>query len=211
MIRVYLPVRAGVHPVQAPGHAQAGLVEPGHLGSGDVLFDQTEEFAESLGGAAGHGGHGALRDRGAEQLGPRLGGALLGQELPRVPVKDDRGDPRPVLHRRAYPLRRGTARRGALRRRGRPREAQAPSRNGQPGPLLPGPLHRDRRHLPRGPRHRQLPGVSPMARSSRRRAWPGSGMPICQTGACARRSRYLHSAQASKTSRGCPRRAPAGR
>ena len=56
--------------------------------------------------APGHARRGALADRGAEQLGQRRGGALLGQELPDVEVEHDRGEPRPVLHRRAHPLRR---------------------------------------------------------------------------------------------------------
>ena len=47
------------------------------------------------------------RQRDAEQLGQRLRGALLGQELPDVQVHDDRGDPRPVLHRRLRALRGG--------------------------------------------------------------------------------------------------------
>src|SRR5882672_3108274 len=43
------------------------------------------------------GGDGAVGDRGAEQFGPGLRGAFLGQELSHVEVDDDRGDPRPVL------------------------------------------------------------------------------------------------------------------
>ena len=95
-----------VHPVQLPGHAQPGLVEPGHLGGGDLIFDLGQEPVEPVGGAGGHGGHGAVGERGAEQFGQRLRGALLGQELPDIQVEHDRGDPRPVLHRRAHPLRR---------------------------------------------------------------------------------------------------------
>jgi hypothetical protein len=104
-----LPGASAVHPGQLAGHAQAGLVEPGHLGVGDPLFDLGEEPVEPVGAAPGHGRHRGLADRGAEQLGQRLGGALLGQELPHVEVEHDRGDPRPVLHRRRHTLRRGGA------------------------------------------------------------------------------------------------------
>src|SRR3954451_15916918 len=40
-----------VHPVQLPGHAQPGLVEPGHLGGGDPVGDLGEEPVEPGGGA----------------------------------------------------------------------------------------------------------------------------------------------------------------
>jgi hypothetical protein len=74
-------VRAGtgaVHPVQLACHAQACLVETGHLGLGDTLFNQLEEFLQPVGRALGHRPHGALRDRGVEQLGQRGRGAFLG-------------------------------------------------------------------------------------------------------------------------------------
>lgn len=98
-----------VHPMQRAGHLQTGLVEPGHLGLGDALSDLIEEVIQSVGGAPGHRRDSAFADRGAKQLGQRPGGALLGQELPHVEVKDDRSDPRPVLHRRGHALGRGTA------------------------------------------------------------------------------------------------------
>jgi hypothetical protein len=88
-----------MHPVQPAVHAEPGLVEPGHLGRGDVVPHPLQEAAESPGGAGGDAGHRSGRQRDAEQLGQRLRGALLGQELPGVQVDDDRGDPRPVLHR----------------------------------------------------------------------------------------------------------------
>jgi hypothetical protein len=71
-----------VHPVQRAGYAQAGLVETGHLRSGDPVCDLRKELVEPVGGALGHRRHGALRDRGTEQLGQRGGGALFRQELP---------------------------------------------------------------------------------------------------------------------------------
>ena len=64
MIRVYLPVRAGVDPVQPARHAQAGLVETGHLAGGNTVAELGEELIESIGGAFDHGGHGAFGDRG---------------------------------------------------------------------------------------------------------------------------------------------------
>ena len=84
-----------VHRVQRARHAQVCLVETSHLSLGDALFDQLEELIQPVGGALGHRPHGALRDRGAEQLGQRARGALLGQELPDIQIQDDRGDPRP--------------------------------------------------------------------------------------------------------------------
>ena len=71
-----------VHPVQPARYPQASLVESGHLRSGDAVCDLLQEPLQPVGGTLGHGGHGALRDRGGEQLGQRLGGALLGQEHP---------------------------------------------------------------------------------------------------------------------------------
>ena len=93
-----------VHPVQLAGHPQPGLVEPGDIGLGDSLFHGAEEAAEPVGGAFGHRRDGALRDRGAEQFGQRLRGALLRQELSHIQIQHDRGDPRPVLDRRGHPL-----------------------------------------------------------------------------------------------------------
>jgi hypothetical protein len=68
--------------VQPAGHAQAGLVEPGHFGVDDVVFDLLEELAQPVGGSFGHGRQGGLRDWGAKQCGQRLCGAFFGQELP---------------------------------------------------------------------------------------------------------------------------------
>ena len=41
-----------VHPVPLPGHAQPGLVEPGHLGGGDPIFDLGQEPGEPVRGRA---------------------------------------------------------------------------------------------------------------------------------------------------------------
>jgi len=95
--------RAGagaVHPVQAAAHPEPGLVEPGHLGGGDLVAGARQEPAQPPGRAGGQARDRPGRQRDAEQLGQRLRGALLGQELAHVQVDDDRGDPRPVLHRR---------------------------------------------------------------------------------------------------------------
>ena len=94
-----------VHPVQPAVHAEPGLVEPGHLAGGDLPAGVLQEPAEPPGGAGGDRRDRPGRQRDAEQLGQRLRGALLGQELPGVQVDDDRGDPRPVLHRRLRALR----------------------------------------------------------------------------------------------------------
>ena len=110
-----LPGAGTVHPGQLAGHAQPGLVEPGHLGGGDPLANLVEEPVEPVGGPLGHRGHGGVGERGAEQLGQRFGGALLRQELPDIEVEHDRGDPRPVLHRRAHALGCGAAGGGPAR------------------------------------------------------------------------------------------------
>ena len=131
-----------VHPVQLAGHPQPGLVEPGDIGLGDVLFHGAEEAAEPVGGAFGHRRDGALRDRGAEQFGHRLRGALLRQELSHIQIQHDRNDPRPVGDRRGHPLGRGGAGGGP---------AAAAARH----QLVLGDPHRHRRqleHLP--PLHR---------------------------------------------------------
>ena len=94
-----------MHPVQPAVHAEPGLVEPGHLAGGDLLAGVLQEPAQPPGGAGGDARHRPGRQRDAEQLGQRLRGALFGQELPGVQVDDDRGDPRPVLHRPLRALR----------------------------------------------------------------------------------------------------------
>ena len=76
-----------VHPVQRAGHPQPSLVEPGDIGLGDLLFHGAEEAAEPVGGAFGHRRDGALRDRGVEQFGHRLRGALLRQELSHIQIR----------------------------------------------------------------------------------------------------------------------------
>jgi hypothetical protein len=87
-----------MHPVQRARHTQARLVEPGHRSVGDALAGHLEQLLQPAGGAFGHGRHRALGDRGAEQLGQCGRGVLPRQELPDVQVKDDRGDPKAVLH-----------------------------------------------------------------------------------------------------------------
>ena len=89
-----------MHPVQPAVDAEPGLVEPGHLGRGDGIPHLRQEAVEPAGGAGGDARHRPGRQRDAEQFGQRLRGALRGQELPGIQVHDDRGDPRPVLHRR---------------------------------------------------------------------------------------------------------------
>ena len=71
-----------MHPRQRARHPQPGLIEPGHLGFGDPVGDFGEEPVQAVGGALGHRRDGAFGDRGAEQLGQRLAGALLREELP---------------------------------------------------------------------------------------------------------------------------------
>jgi hypothetical protein len=120
--------------VQGASHPQSGLVEPGHRGGGDPVSDIGNEAVEPARSAPGHPRHGALTQRGAEQLRQRLGGAFLGQELAHIQVEDDRGDPRPVLHRRAHPVRRHAA-------GGGPTAATARDQ------LVLGHPHRDRRQV----------------------------------------------------------------
>jgi hypothetical protein len=72
---------SAVHPMGAAREPQPGLVEPGDLRCGDSLTHGLAELIEPACGAFGHRRDGAIRDRGAEQLGQRLGWALLGQEL----------------------------------------------------------------------------------------------------------------------------------
>jgi hypothetical protein len=88
-----------VYPRQLPLDPEPGLVEARDTAGGDVLPHPPGEAIELPGGAGGDGRDRAGRQRDTEQLGQRLGGALLRQELPGVEVDDDRGDPRPVLDR----------------------------------------------------------------------------------------------------------------
>lgn len=69
-----------------------------------MLTHDIEEFTQPVGDPGRNRRDGALRHRGAEQLGQRLGSVLLRQELPDIQLEDDRGDPRSVLHRCRYPL-----------------------------------------------------------------------------------------------------------
>lgn len=145
-------------PVQPVRHAQAGLVEPDYLGRGDAVCDLLDKPLEPVRGTLGHGGHGGVGDRGAEQLGQRLGGALLRQELPHIQIEDDRSDPRPILHWRCHTLRRGTA-------RGNPTGAAACDE------LVLGDPHRHRRqieHLP--PLHPDFRGLCQVSAAAGARA-----------------------------------------
>ena len=145
-----------VHPVQPAVHPEPGLVEPGHLAGGDLLAGVLQEPAQPPGGAGGEPADRPGRQRDAEQLGQRLRGALLGQELPDVQVDDDRGDPRPVLHRRLR-ARRGRAL-GAVPAAAFPLDQ-----------LMLGHLDRDRRQvedlaaLHPGDRPARQPGPAPAA------------------------------------------------
>jgi hypothetical protein len=96
-----------VHPSQLPFHPEPGLVEPCYRAGGDLLTGVLQEAIELPGGAGGDGGDRPRRDRDAEQVGQRLRGPLLRQELPDIQVDDDRGDPRPVAGRGVRTLRRG--------------------------------------------------------------------------------------------------------
>jgi hypothetical protein len=68
--------------VQPALHAESGLVEPGHLGRGDLAAHVLQEPAQPPGGAGGQRRDGPGRQRDAEQLGQRLRGPLLGQNCP---------------------------------------------------------------------------------------------------------------------------------
>jgi hypothetical protein len=69
-----------VHPVQLAPHGQPGLVEADHPAAGQLIGHPVQELTQPPGGPAGDVGYRARRHRGAEQLGQRLGSALLGQE-----------------------------------------------------------------------------------------------------------------------------------
>ena len=98
--RVYLPVRAQCTRASLPVDPEPGLVEPGDVAGGDLPADLLGEHVQLPGRAGGQRRDRPGRARDAEQLGQRQRGAVLGQELPGVQVDHDRGDPRPVLHRR---------------------------------------------------------------------------------------------------------------
>jgi hypothetical protein len=93
-----------VHPPQPALDPQPGLIEVHHLRGGEVGAHPLHKPAQPVGQAGGHRRDRTFRDRDAEQLSQRGGGALFGQELPDVEIDDDRGDPRAVLHRRGHPL-----------------------------------------------------------------------------------------------------------
>ena len=97
------------------GDQQPGLVEPGGLGLDDEVLDLIEEPVQLVGGPRGHGPDGALGHRDAEQFEQSLGGEFLRHELAHIQIQDDRGDPRPVLHRRGHTRRRRAAGRGPAR------------------------------------------------------------------------------------------------
>ena len=88
-----------VHPVQLSVHPEAGFVEPGDVAGGDLPAGMLQEPVKLARCSAGDRRDGPGGNRDAEQLGQRLRGALLRQELPGIEVDDDRGDPRPVAGR----------------------------------------------------------------------------------------------------------------
>ena len=95
-----------VHPGPPALHPESCLVEPGHLAGRDVLPYLVQEPVQPPGRAGGQRRHCPGRARDAEQLGQGQRGAILRQELPGMQVDDDRGGPRPVLHRRLRARRR---------------------------------------------------------------------------------------------------------
>jgi len=78
-------------------------------GGGDRAADRLQRRAERAGDPAGHGGDRVGGEGHAEQLGQDLAGPVAGQEVPVPQVRPDRGQPRPVLHRRGHPGRRRRA------------------------------------------------------------------------------------------------------
>lgn len=94
-----------MHPVQLAVDPQPGLVEADHLAAGDFVAHPIHELAQPAGGPGGDASDRARRQRRAEQLGQRLRGPFLGQELPHVQVHDDRGESGAVLHRGLHPVR----------------------------------------------------------------------------------------------------------
>jgi hypothetical protein len=93
-----------VHPGQLPLHPEPGLIEPRYRAASDLFPRPVQEAIELAGGADGDGGDRPRGDWDAEQLGQRLRGPLLRQELPDVEVDDDRGDPGPVAGRGVRPF-----------------------------------------------------------------------------------------------------------
>jgi hypothetical protein len=87
-----------MHPVQLALNPQPGLVETDDLAGGQPVAHPVQELSQPPRGAAGDVCDRARGDRGAEQLGQRVGGPLLGQELPNIQVQVDRGDPRGLGH-----------------------------------------------------------------------------------------------------------------
>ena len=147
VIRVYLPVRAQCTQCSLPATRSPVSSNPATSASAIRCVTVPRKPSEPVGGAFGHRRDGALRDRGAEQFGQRLGGAFLRQELSHIQIQHDRGDPRPVLHRRGHTLR-------APCRRWWPHTAAArhqlvldhPHRHRRQVEHLP-PLHRDLGHV----------------------------------------------------------------
>src|SRR5713101_5010598 len=88
MSRVYLLVRAQCTQASFPSTPEPGLVEPGDGAGGDLLAGPLQETAEFPGGPRGERGDTPGRQRHAEQLGQRLRGPLLRQELPDIQVDD---------------------------------------------------------------------------------------------------------------------------
>ena len=70
-----------VHPPQSALDPEPGLIEMRKLRRRDRVADLLGELAQTISGPGGHPRDRPTRDRRSEQLGQRLGGALLGQEL----------------------------------------------------------------------------------------------------------------------------------
>ncbi len=105
MSRVYLPLRAQCTQCSRPSTRNPVSSNPATSAAAMPSRTRSRKSIEPPGSAGGDPGDRAGRQRDAEQLSQRLRGALLGQELPGVQVDDDRGDPRPVLHRPLCALR----------------------------------------------------------------------------------------------------------
>src|SRR2546430_1124143 len=104
VISEYVPVEAECTQCSFP--ATRNPVSPKCTAGAAVILSRTNSRNPFRPPAArGGSGHGALRDRGAEQLGQGSRRAFLRQELSHVEIDDDRGDPRPVLHRRGHTVR----------------------------------------------------------------------------------------------------------
>jgi hypothetical protein len=102
-------------PSQPPRDPEPGLVEVRHRHRDQRRPDGIQAAAQRAGDPLDHAGDRARGDRDAEQLAHRLAGAMPGQELPMPQVRARRRDPRPVLHWRGHPRRRGPGGHGAAR------------------------------------------------------------------------------------------------